>query len=222
MTRNLRGLFDISRRPSMDALLEKVIEARGGLPTWNCFDKVEVTIISGGGFFPLKGFPTDTIPRRLSAWLHEERNSPQPFGAPDMRMSFTPRRVAIEKLDGTVVAERSDPRDAFAGHQMNTPWDPLHFAYFNGDALLTYFTTPFLLSFPGVEVEETEAWKEGAEVWQVLRARFPSSIATHSPVQDFFFGEDFLLRRHYYSVDVAGGFGAAQLTFEDRSERSKW
>jgi hypothetical protein len=41
-------------------------------------------------------------------------------------------------------------------------------------------------------------------------------------VQDFFFGEDFLLRRHYYSVDVAGGFGAAQLTFEDRSERSKW
>jgi hypothetical protein len=25
-------------------------------------------------------------------------------------------------------------------------------------------------------------------------------------------GEDFLLRRHDYSVDVAGGFGAAQLT----------
>jgi hypothetical protein len=88
MTRNLRGLFDISRRPSMDALLEKVIEAHGGLPTWNRFDKVEATIISGGGFFPLKGFPTDTIPRRLSAWLHEERNSLQPFGAPDMRMSL--------------------------------------------------------------------------------------------------------------------------------------
>jgi hypothetical protein len=52
----------------MDALLEKVIEAHGGLPTWNRFDKVEATIISGGRFFPLKGFPTDTIPRRLSAW----------------------------------------------------------------------------------------------------------------------------------------------------------
>jgi hypothetical protein len=58
----------------------------------------------------------------------------------------------------------------------------------------------------------SSAEKEGAEVWRVLRARFPSSIATHSPVQDFFFGEDFLLRRHDYSVDVAGGFGAAQLT----------
>jgi hypothetical protein len=114
-----------------------------------------------------------------------------PFGAPDLRMSFTPQRVAIEKLDRTVVAERSNPRDAFAGHQMNTPWDPLLFAYFNGDALSTYFTTPFLLSRPGVEVEETEPWTEGADVWRVLKAHFPNSIATHSPVQDFYFGEDF-------------------------------
>ena len=28
----------------------------------------------------------------------------------------------------------------------------------------------------------------------------------------FFFGEDLLLRRHDYSVNIAGGFGAAQLT----------
>jgi hypothetical protein len=42
---------------------------------------------------------------------------------------FTPDRIAIEKLDGTVVAERRDPRDSFAG-----PWDALHRAYFNGEA----------------------------------------------------------------------------------------
>ncbi|MEJ0092945.1 MAG: hypothetical protein WDN46_05820 [Methylocella sp.] len=127
-------------------------------------------------------------------------------------MTFAPERVAIEKLEGTMVAERLHPHDAFAGHQMSTPWDPLHYAYFNGEALWTYFTTPFLLGLPGVEVEETEPWTEGAETWRVLRAHFPDSIATHSPVQDFFFGDDFLVRRHDYSVDVAGGFGAAQLT----------
>jgi hypothetical protein len=33
-------------------------------------------------------------------------------------------------------------------------------------------------------------------------------------VQNFFFGEDLMLRRHDYSVNVAGGFGAAQLTSE--------
>jgi hypothetical protein len=48
--------------------------------------------------------------------------------------------------------------------------------------------------------------------WRVLRAYFPGSIDTHCLVQDFFFGEDLLLRRHDYSVNIAGGFGAAQLT----------
>jgi hypothetical protein len=28
---------------------------------------------------------------------------------------FTPQRIAIEKLDSTIVAERRDPRDSFAG-----------------------------------------------------------------------------------------------------------
>ncbi len=64
----------------------------------------------------------------------------------------------------------------------------------------------------GVRVEETESWREGSEMWRVLRAYFPASIETHSLVQDFFFGEDLMLRRHDYNVNIAGGFAAAQLT----------
>jgi hypothetical protein len=109
---------------------------------------------------------------------------------------------------------RPPPRDSFAGHQMNTPWDALHRAYFNGKAMWTYLTTPFLLAMDGVHIEETEPWREGSETWRVLRAHFPGSIETHSLVQDFFFGEDLLLRRHDHSVNVAGGFGAAQRTFD--------
>jgi len=45
-----------------------------------------------------------------------------------------------------------------------------------------------------------------------MRTYFPSSIETHSLVQDFFFGEGLMLRRHDYSLNIAGGFGAAQLT----------
>ena len=52
----------------------------------------------------------------------------------------------------------------------------------------------------------------GTETWRVLRAYFPGSIETHCGIQDFFFGEDLMLRRHDYSVNVAGGFAAAQLT----------
>jgi hypothetical protein len=96
----------------------------------------------------------------------------------------------------------------------NTPWDSLHRAYFNGEALWTYLTTPFLLAMEGVRVEETDPWREGDETWRVLRAYFPGSIETHNLVQDFFFGEDLMLRRHDYSVNIAGGFAAAQLTSE--------
>ena len=71
----------------------------------------------------------------MTVWLHEERSSVTPYGAADQRTMFTPDRIAIEKLDGTIVAERRAPRDSFAGHQMHTPWDPLHRAYFNGYAL---------------------------------------------------------------------------------------
>jgi len=198
----------------MNDLLAKVLDAHGGAKRWNEYQKVAATIVSGGGFFPLKGVLQDSSPRRMTAWLHEERSSVFPYGAPDQRTMFTPERIAIEKLDGTVIAERRAPRDSFAGHQVNTPWDPLHRAYFNGYALWTYLTTPFLLAMDGVGVDETEAWREGGETWRVLRAYFPGSIDTHSRVQDFFFGEDLMLRRHDYSLNIAGGFGAAQLTSE--------
>jgi hypothetical protein len=72
---------------------------------------------------------------------------------------FTSERSAIEKLDGTLVAERHAPKDSFVGPQMSTPWDPLHRAYFNGEALWTYLTTPFLLTLDGVRVEEMESWQ---------------------------------------------------------------
>src|SRR5580658_8209986 len=197
---------------TMNSLLAKVIDAHGGLERWKRYTKVEATLVSGGGLFPLKGLAQDSSPRRMTAWLHEERSSVIPYGAPDQRTMFTPDRIAIEKLNGTLVAERHAPRDSFAGHQMHTPWDPLQRAYFNGYALWTYLTTPFLLAMNGVRVEETEVWREGTETWRVLRAYFPGSVETHSLVQDFFFGEDLLLRRHDYSVNIAGGFAAAQLT----------
>src|SRR6202049_2664732 len=196
----------------MNGLLARILDAHGGMDRWNGYNKVEATIVSGGGLFALKGEPQDSTPRRMTVWLREERSSVVPFGAPDQRTMFTPDRIASEKLDGTLVAERRAPKDSFAGHQMSTPWDALQRAYFNGEAVWTYLTTPFLLAMDGVQVEETDAWQEGKETWRVLRAYFPGSIETHSLIQDFFFGEDLMLRRHDYSVNIAGGFGAAQLT----------
>ena len=72
-----------------------------------------------------------------------------------------------------MVADRDNPRASFAGHGMQTPWDPLHRAYFNGYALWTYLTTPFLLTIAGVQVEEIEPWSETGETWRVRNRSHP-------------------------------------------------
>jgi hypothetical protein len=112
----------------MNELLAKIIDAH----------QVDSTIVSGGGLFPLKGVPKDSNPRRMTVWLHEERSSVLPYGAPYQRTMFTSDRIAIEKLNCTLATERYTPRDSFAGHQMSTPWDPLH----GGEALWTYLISP--------------------------------------------------------------------------------
>src|ERR1700692_4082545 len=194
----------------MNELLGRILDAHGGMDRWNGYKKVDATIASGGGLFPLKGVPQDPSPRRMTAWLQEERSSVLPYGAPDQRTMFTPDRIAIEKLDGTLVSERGAPRDSFAGHQMSTPWDALHRAYFNGYALWTYLTTPFLLALDGVSVQEVAPVEDGGQRWRGLQARFPAEIARHSTVPEVSFGDDYLVRRHDYRVEVAGAFAAAQ------------
>jgi len=196
----------------MNDLLGAILEVHGGLDRWLGYEKVDATLVSGGGFFALKGIIQDSSPRQFSASLHEQRGSLAPYGAPDQLSVFTPDRIAVEKQDSTVIAQRRAPRDSFAGHQMNTPWDPLHRAYFNSEALWTYLTTPFVLAMDGVRVEEIEPWQEGQESWRCLRAHFPAALETHSQIQEFFFGPDLLLRRHDYRVNIAGGFAASQLT----------
>jgi hypothetical protein len=174
----------------VNELLARIVEAHGGLDHWRGFNRVEATIVTDGAFWGMKNLTQDQDPRQMTVSLHEERSSVAPFGDPDWHTEFTPDRIAILRSDGTVVAERHDPRASFAGHEKMTPWDPLHRAYFKGYALWTYLTTPFLLTMEGVQVTEAEPWTEGGETWRVLRARFPESIATHSAVQDFFFGDD--------------------------------
>lgn len=62
----------------MNTLLNVILEAHGGMDLWSRYDTVEATIVSGGGFFPLKGISQDSNPRRITVWLNEQRSSLQP------------------------------------------------------------------------------------------------------------------------------------------------
>ena len=198
----------------MTSLLDGVLAAHGGLERWRGFTTMQATIVSGGKLWEIKGQPQDPTPRRMTVALQREWASVQPFGAADQKTDFTPQRVAIEKLDGHVVAERANPRASFSGHKLTTPWDPLQRAYFNGYALWTYLTTPFFMTLPGFTVTEFDPVTENGEQWRGLQAHFPDGFASHSPLQEFYFGSDLLLRRHDYRVDVAGGFAAIQYVYD--------
>ena len=195
-------------------LLQKVLFAHGGLEQWNRFEKVEATIVTGGQLFGMKGVPQDPTPRRMTVATRHEWASVFPFGADDQHTDFTANRIAIEKLDGTVVIERFHPSEHAEGKAVDASWDALDRAYFNGYALWTYLTTPFHFVMPGIIVDEINPWREGDELWPGLRVTYPSDVASHSRQQDFYFGRDFLLRRHDYHVEAAGGFAAAQYVFD--------
>ena len=195
----------------MNDLLESVIQAHGGMRRWNDFETLEATVVFGGGLFALKDVILDASPSRVTLWLHEMRSILHFGGDSNARSICSLGRIALEQFEGEPVAERWAPRDSFGGHQMNTPWDALHHAYFVGESLWTSLTTPFLLVREDVRVEEIDAWHEGRETWRVLRAYFPNTMVSRSLIQDFFFDDDLMLRRHDYNLAIAGSYGTAQL-----------
>ncbi|KUI22273.1 hypothetical protein AU194_05890 [Mycobacterium sp. GA-2829] len=134
----------------------------------------------------------------------------EPFGAADQRLNFTAERTAIERVDGTVVAEGVDVRSSFAGHDITSPWTALQRAYFSGYALWGYLNSPFLLSRREVNLHRLKPVEHHGRVLVGIGADFPAALPVHSRRQRFYFDNERLLRRHDYHVDIAGAFPASQ------------
>jgi hypothetical protein len=190
-------------------LLETVIEAHGRLERWNELESVSARLIQGGALWALKGQAGVLDDVVVAASLHQERVSHRPFGAADRHSSFTPERVAIQSGDGTDIEALDRPRASFAGHTPETRWSTLQLAYFVGAAMWTYLTQPFNFTMPGFQTSELEPWEEGGQHWRRLRVSWPSYLATHSTEQTLYFGDDGLLARHDYDVEISGGTSAA-------------
>jgi hypothetical protein len=127
------------------------------------------------------------------------------FAGQDKRSVFEPHRVVLQRRDGAPIAARDDPEKSFAGHQLETPWDDLHLAYFTGEALWTYLNTPFLYTWPGFATEEIAPIEVDDERWRRLKVTFPDHVKSHTRQQISCFGPDGLLRRHDFTIDILGG-----------------
>lgn len=152
---------------------------------------------------------------RMELSLHEESLTTVCIGQ-NKRFVFTPRQVSVEDGQGSMIASRDDPQRTFALVSFETPWDDLAVAYFASHALWTYLTIPFLYSYPGFMTEELPPWREDGEDWRPLKAIFPDNIDSHCREQISYFGQDGLLRRHEYIVDMMGGAKGLNYAYDYR------
>ena len=188
----------------MNDLLDSAVAAHGGLDRWNQVKSITVDAAITGALWALKSqdgalkdvrFEVDTTRERLSMDVADQ----------DKRSVFESHRVVIQRRDGTLIDARDDPEGSFDGHQLQTPWDDIHLAYFTGEALWTYLNTPFLYTWPGFVTEEIGPIEADGETWRRLKVTFPDHVKSHTRQQISCFGPDALLRRHDFTIDILGG-----------------
>ncbi|NIK70457.1 MULTISPECIES: hypothetical protein [unclassified Paenibacillus] len=190
----------------MNDLLKLALDAHGGLERWEKFSKLTARVNAGGVLWPLKGVPGLLDDYDLEVNTRDQFVSFNRFAGADQRSVYTPDRVSIENAStGETLQSRDNPRQAFHGHVLETQWDQLHLVYFASYAMWLYLNQPFLYTRPGFATEELPPVQENGETWRRLKVTFPESIATHSREQITYFGEDGLLRRHDYTVEVSAG-----------------
>ena len=188
----------------MNDLLQKAVEAHGGLKRWNEISAVTVAASLTGAIWFVKGqgdYLKDVV---MTVDTRKERMTTD-FPGQDKRLLFTPHRLVMEKRDGTLIQARDNPEKAFEGQTRETPWDDLHVAYFQGEALWTYLNTPFLYTQDGFQTEEITSIQVNGETWRRLKVTFPDHIKSHTREQISCFGPDALIRRYDYTVDILGG-----------------
>lgn len=188
----------------MNTLAKRTIDAHGGLDRWVGFTRVDADLKQGGALWALKGKAGVLDDVHVAADLRQQWVSHFPFGQPGRRSVFTGTEVVLQDDDGRVLEALSRPRESFRDHTLETPWSDLQLAFFAGCAMWTYLNVPFVLAWPNVESEEMGPWEEQGEVWQRLRVHYPNELEVFSKDQTLYLGDDGLLRRLDYNVEIAG------------------
>jgi hypothetical protein len=199
----------------MNELLQLAVEAHGGLDRWGQLKSLTSNMSITGTLWHVKSRPDVLKNIAVDAELHHQLLTTHLIGE-HKRMVWTPNAVAIETENGRLLDHLDEPREAFKGQVLETPWEDVHITYFSGEALWTYLTIPFIYTYPGFVVEELAPWQEEGEEWRPLKAIFPYSFPSHTREQISYFGQDGLLRRHEYTVDILGGAQGVNYAYDYR------
>ncbi|ABK11933.1 hypothetical protein QZM97_19180 [Burkholderia orbicola] len=188
----------------MNKVAQSIIDAHGGIEQWRKFREVRADLIQGGALWGLKGQSGVLDRTRVSVATDRQWASHAPFATVAARSEFTGDRIALLDDSGRVIEAQAQPRELFAGHTLETPWNALQLAFFAGCAMWTYLNSPFLLAFDGVECEDVGPWSEQGERWRKIHVVYPATLEVFSKVQAMYVGPDNLIRRLDYDVEIAG------------------
>jgi hypothetical protein len=195
------------------SLLQDVLEANGGIGRWQQLRRFTAHMAIDGDLLARKG--RGGLLENVVAEGNTRHQSVHisGFTAPNKYGLYRPDRVAVETADGTVLAERSDPRPAFTSHDQDTPWDDLHLAYYCGCWCWSALTAPFLFADPDCHTEELSPWQEDGETWRRLSVILPPRVASHCAKQTVYFDRHWRQRRTDYEAALSGGTSIAQYSW---------
>ena len=186
----------------MNSLLEKAMDAHGGLENWEKIRLLHIDLDIGGNILmtkfnsPLNRQYACTIdPNNVKVIL-------DPFPKPGFQGVYRGKDVQIQGEGGNETGrkriDKSDLTRRFV-------WDDLDVLYFLGYAIWNYALAPFLFHKPGFDLEELEPQEQkSGETVRRLKVVFPETIPTHCSEQTFYFNEQGLLIRLDYTAEIFG------------------
>ena len=183
-------------------IVERIVEAHGGVDRWKELEAIEATISVRGFLFKAKRRPI--LNRvRVRASAHEPKFIFYDFPRSGQNSEFIgDEEVRIMAADNRIVTSRRQPRSAIRGLRRQLYWDALDFAYFGGYATWNYLVSPFLFLKEGFHFDKLEPLPQVSELPLRLQVSFPNSLPTHCKKQIFYFDHDYLLRRLDYTAEV--------------------
>ena len=187
------------------AVIDRILDAHGGLDHWRTLTGVEVEFSAWGFLFTAKGVAR-LRHARLTVGTRAPEVTMRDYPAAGQQAALHGHdRVEIVDSSGAVLQGRSDPRAAFGRWRRQLRWDALDFIYFSSYAWWNYLNLPFLLRFPGVQIRTPETTRGGTR----LTIEFANDLPTHCPKQTLWFDAEDRLIRHDYTAEVVGGWARA-------------
>jgi hypothetical protein len=184
-------------------LLDRVIEAHGGLQRWHQVEAIQLSLNIFGPIL-ITRFKSPWL-SNITACIYTDKPYVSFHDFPEQGMTsiFDGYDVYIFDVNDHITMQRDFSLKANQQIKPRLRWDHLDLVYFLGYAVWNYICSPFMLNSDQFECFQGNDWLEGdGSRLATLHVTFPDNIPAHCKQQVFYFNDKGLLRRNDYTCNV--------------------